>query len=168
MRERKPRIIRVRDPLVMAAQNRFEARKRAGVATSEALSSMMCEYIEAVTENSNDLNVEKLKKYGTRKRGAPIGNTNRLTHGKRTGDLKRLRADIRAYVQGGRDIVEQFSSQGGGESMASVAALPRHKTKVSRHRFKLKLSKYEMSSLALRQAQGEGLGASPHPELAEG
>jgi hypothetical protein len=28
--------------------------------------------------------------------------------------------------------------------MASVAALPRHKTKVSRHRFKLKLSSFDL------------------------
>jgi len=144
VRERKPRIIRVRDPLVVAAQNRFEARKHAGVVTDETLSSTMIDYIQAVRGKSGELNVEKLKKYGTRKRGAPIGNANRLTHGKRTGDLKRLRADIRAYVQGGRDIVEQFISQGDGGSMASVAALPRHKTKVSRHRFKLKLSSLDL------------------------
>jgi hypothetical protein len=139
VRKRKPRIIRVRDPLVVAAQNRLEARKRAGVVSDQTLSSTMIDYIQSVRGKSGDLNVEKLKKNGTH-RGAPIGNSNRVTHGKRRGDIKRLCADIRAHVHGGRDLVSRLISQGGGGSMASFAALPRHMTKVSRHRFKRRLS----------------------------
>jgi hypothetical protein len=140
MRAGRVRTIRAGNPTIKALQDRLAARKRAGVATSEALSSVMSEYIETVKGKSGELNVEKLKKYGTRKRGAPIGNANRVTHGKRTGDLKRLRADIRAYIQGGNDIVAQFISQGGGGSSTDAAALPRLKRKTHRHRFKVKLS----------------------------
>ena len=64
----------MRDPLVVAVQNRLEARKRAGVATADALSRTMFECIEAVSGKSGELNVEKLKKIAIRRRGAPIGN----------------------------------------------------------------------------------------------
>jgi len=137
--------------LIVAAQNRLKARKRAGVVSDEALSSTMIDYIQAVRCKSGELNVGKLKKYGTC-RGAPIGNTNRVTHGKRKGEIQRLCADIRAHIHGGRDLVSRVISQGGSGSTTSVAALPRHKSKVSRHRFKLKLSKNDLSSsFALRQ-----------------
>src|SRR5215472_10967345 len=103
MHEGRRRTVRARIPVVVSAQDRFAARRRAGVATDEALSRMLSEYIEAVSGESGELNVDILKKLVAR-RGAPIGNANRVTHGKRRGAIKRLRADVRDYVQVGRDL----------------------------------------------------------------
>src|SRR5690242_5182492 len=100
MRKREPRIIRVRDSLVVAAQNRLEARKRAGVVSDETLSSAMIEYIQVVRGKSGELNVEK-KKISRSRRGAPIGNRSRVTHGMRTAEMKKLRADVRAHIAEG-------------------------------------------------------------------
>jgi len=130
----------VRDPLVVAVQNRLEARKRAGVATADALSRTMFECIEAVSGKSGELNVEKLKKIAIRRRGAPIGNENRVTHGNRKGDIKRLCADIRAHTRGGLVLVEQLISHGGGGSTVLTSKLPSRKRTRYRHRFKLNLS----------------------------
>jgi hypothetical protein len=40
-----------------------------------------------------------------RKRGAPPGNKNALKHGKRTREMRALRADIRAHIQRGRALL---------------------------------------------------------------
>jgi len=39
-----------------------------------------------------------------RKRGAPFGNKNALKHGKRTREMRALRADIRAHIAKGRAL----------------------------------------------------------------
>ena len=59
MRKCEPRTVRTGNPVISAAQSRLEARKRAGVATDEALSGMMSEYIETVRGKSGELNVKK-------------------------------------------------------------------------------------------------------------
>ena len=40
-----------------------------------------------------------------RKRGAPFGNRNALKHGKRTQEMRALRAEIRAHIQRGRALL---------------------------------------------------------------
>ena len=108
MRKCEPRTIRNGNPVIAAAQSRLEARKRAGVATDDALSSMMSEYIETVRGKSGELNVKK-KNISPARRGAPIGNRNRVTHGKRTAEMNRLRADVRSHIAVGRELIAQVS-----------------------------------------------------------
>jgi hypothetical protein len=68
----------------------------------------MSEYIEAVKGKSDELNVEK-KKISRSRRGAPIGNRNRVTHGMRTAEMTKLRADVRAHIAEGRELIAQVS-----------------------------------------------------------
>ena len=97
-----------RDALVVALQRRLDSRRRAGVATDETLSSVMFEYIEAVRGNSGELNVRK-KNISRSRRGAPIGNRNRVTHGRRTAEMNELRAKVRAHIARGRELIAQVS-----------------------------------------------------------
>lgn len=75
---------------------RLKGRRRAGIVTSESLSLLISEYIQQVKGETGELNVDFARFSASR--GAPFGNQNRLTHGRRTGEMKEFRADIRAHI----------------------------------------------------------------------
>lgn len=47
-----------------------------------------------------------------RKRGAPLGNTNALKHGKHTRERRALFADIRAHIVTGRTLTAALAAAG--------------------------------------------------------
>ena len=75
---------------------RLKGRRRAGIVTSESLSLLISEYFQQVKGETGELNVDFARFSASR--GPPFGNQNRLTHGRRTGEMKEVRADIRAHI----------------------------------------------------------------------
>jgi hypothetical protein len=90
--------------------SRLRARIVAGVATDEALSRTMSQFIQSFDPKTGELNVA-LCKFFSLPRGAPIGNSNRVTHGKRMRVMKELRAEVRAHIDRGKVLVGSFGRE---------------------------------------------------------
>ena len=101
------RRLRPKNPLLDRMASRLRARIVAGAATDEALSRTMSQFIQSFDPKTGELNVA-LCKFFSRPRGAPIGNSNRVTHGKRMRVMKELRTEVRAHIDRGRALVKTF------------------------------------------------------------
>lgn len=75
---------------------RLRARRAAGAVSTQSLSNVLAQYIQSVDPKTGELNVDFVG-YPSPP-GAPIGNQNRLRHGRRTRELKALRTDVRTFV----------------------------------------------------------------------
>ena len=74
------------------------------------LSSSITEFVQAVDEKISELNGEKQKSAHpppNPKRGAPFGNRNRQTHGRRTRARRAFYAQVRAFIREGDALVAE-------------------------------------------------------------
>lgn len=89
---------------------RLRARQRAGIASSESLSNTILQYIQWFDPKSGDLNGKMGEILATR-RGAPFGNQNRLTHGRRTRERMEFNAEIRAHIEKGKRLISTIGAE---------------------------------------------------------
>jgi hypothetical protein len=76
---------------------RFHARMSSKTEFAENLSTMITQYVQSVRSESGELNVKLLK--FSRGRGAPLGNRNRLLHGRRTREMDNFRKEVREHIK---------------------------------------------------------------------
>lgn len=93
--------------VVRELQRRLRARIEAGLATDGALSNAVYMQSQTIDRETGELNVKLLKKFASH-RGAPFGNSNRLTHGRRTAERLEFLREIRVHIARSHALVESI------------------------------------------------------------